>query len=349
MANTKDTKDYTYRLIELLAENAGKPLTFPKEVDEQTQRKAIQFMLENSLFFRPDIVEARHEEMKKAPENLPCRYSQKMKGEIKDKNWKGHPIDKDGNYEVRMVIKRGTGEIVSQGDASSIKFAKISHIWGNATHPFYFTSLWNIVLIPAYCNDLMDKKSGDFAKKVQNVYRAVCKELYKADEKLKLLGSIEGAIFSDTSFSPCNANEDGSEAEWDGRDTITVRFSDRSEEPIKAKLTFLPDKDQEEKDTNVDEIKPNKDVVIELDDNNGVVIESYNEEYLAAMSLFGDLTQDSSSDYKSYLRRAVNILKEQRTQTGAKSSDNEYEYYSKSISAINKVLDYLEASGKKKK
>ena len=70
MANTKDTKDYTYRLIELLAENAGKPLTFPKEVDEQTQRKAIQFMLENSLFFRPDIVEARHEEMKKAPENL---------------------------------------------------------------------------------------------------------------------------------------------------------------------------------------------------------------------------------------------------------------------------------------
>ena len=330
------TQDFTYQLIELLAQNAGKELPVIDNVDDKTKRKAIQFMLENSLFFEPDSVNIRHGQMVNAsPDKLYCRSSQVMKGQIKDKKWRGYPIDKDGNYEVRRIIKERTGEIVSQGDISSIKFAKISHIWGNATNPYYFTSLWNIVLIPAYCNDLMDKKSGEFAETVQSVYRAVCNKLYGADAKLGSFDSqkVKEAITPDPS-SPCNDEKSISLVDWDNKnEIITVCFSDSPKESITAKLNFLKDKT-----SSVKAIKPNKQDVIE----------SYNEEYLSAMSLYGDLTKRSFSNYKTYLKNAVKTLTDLRAQSGKKPKEKEYDDLSNSIAAINRVLKDLNATCKRK-
>ncbi len=69
--------------------------------------------------------------------------------------------DKDGNEATRSIIKKYTGYSVAEGIDSIFKNYIISHIWGNAYDPRYFTNLWNIVLVPAWANNLLDKDSPD--------------------------------------------------------------------------------------------------------------------------------------------------------------------------------------------
>ena len=91
-------------------------------------------------------------------------------------------IDKDNNYYVRKLITDNTGITVSSGKGSIIQNTIISHIWGRAYDPRYFTSPWNIVLIPTWANSLMDKedaKEKTLASKIRATYMAVCSELYK--------------------------------------------------------------------------------------------------------------------------------------------------------------------------
>ena len=90
-------------------------------------------------------------------------------------------IDIDGNRFVRNLINEKTGIIVSQGKNSILQNTIISHIWGRAYDPRYFTSLWNIVLIPAWANSLMDKEDapeGTLASKMRATYMKICTELY---------------------------------------------------------------------------------------------------------------------------------------------------------------------------
>jgi len=89
--------------------------------------------------------------------------------------------DKDGNEAVRKLIKNSTGFDVSNGAKSKIINYKISHIWQNAFDPRYFTNLWNIVLVPNWANDLLDKTSfiNLFNLQFINTYRAVCNQFYK--------------------------------------------------------------------------------------------------------------------------------------------------------------------------
>ncbi len=90
-------------------------------------------------------------------------------------------IDKDGNYAVRELIKDKTGHKVSSGKDSTFQFYKISHIWGNAYDPRYFTNLWNLVLVPAWANDLLDKTDSHDPLTItfQNVIKYVCFKHYK--------------------------------------------------------------------------------------------------------------------------------------------------------------------------
>lgn len=95
-------------------------------------------------------------------------------------------IDKDGNDSVRSLITNKTGITISQGKESLFQNTIISHVWGRAYDPRFFTSLWNIVLIPAWANSLMDKEdapANTLAYKMQNTYMAICSLLYR--EKLK--------------------------------------------------------------------------------------------------------------------------------------------------------------------
>lgn len=93
-------------------------------------------------------------------------------------------IDIDGNRSVREMIKQWTGVTVSGGKDSLLQNTIISHVWGQACDPRYFTSLWNIVLIPAWANSLMDKEdapAGTLASKMRATYMQICTQLYKDD------------------------------------------------------------------------------------------------------------------------------------------------------------------------
>ena len=89
--------------------------------------------------------------------------------------------DADNNQNVRKIIKGYTGYTVGEGKGSIFQNYIISHIWGHAYDPRYFTSLWNIVLIPAWANPLMDKVNPDqesVASMLQSTFQKICEELY---------------------------------------------------------------------------------------------------------------------------------------------------------------------------
>jgi len=47
--------------------------------------------------------------------------------------------------------------------------------------PRFYTNLWNIVLVPAWANDLLDKVNpdlGSLTSKMRNTYMAICDRLY---------------------------------------------------------------------------------------------------------------------------------------------------------------------------
>lgn len=94
----------------------------------------------------------------------------------------GHPvkIDKDGNNAVRSLINKEFGYTVSQGQASLFQSYKISHIWGEAYDPRKFTNLWNLVLVPAWANDLLDKTfSGDeLTVTFKQMIKQICIQFY---------------------------------------------------------------------------------------------------------------------------------------------------------------------------
>ena len=154
--------------------------------------KFIEQAIADSYFFAPNVVNIRHDEICKAyhaHQPLPARW-QSGSSPSKPKSHQSHlqfgypncQIDSDGNRYVRSVINRLTGYSISQGKTSIFKNYKISHIWSNAQHPLYFTNLWNIVIIPAWANDLMDKRtaiSESLAAKMLNTFKAICEQYYK--------------------------------------------------------------------------------------------------------------------------------------------------------------------------
>ena len=89
-------------------------------------------------------------------------------------------IDNDGNAAVRSLINKETGYTVSAGKSDIFQNYKISHIWGRAYDPRFFTNLWNIVLVPAWANDLLDKNAveGTLESKLKSTIMSICKILY---------------------------------------------------------------------------------------------------------------------------------------------------------------------------
>ena len=169
-------------------------------------KELIKLAIENSYFFSVNIVKNRQNVLDTRLKNkseIPARktikkdsgasdYYQEEKGGkfyyCEQNNGVRIPIkvDKDGNSEVRSLINSYVGYWVGNGKKTSnfVNYT-ISHIWGRAFDPRYFTSLWNIVLVPSWANTLMDKvpTNGSIESMLQSTIKKICSELYKEVEK----------------------------------------------------------------------------------------------------------------------------------------------------------------------
>lgn len=149
--------------------------------EKQAAKKAI----ESSLFFHPEIVCARHAEMKNILSKNNCLPARKG-GTGKSGNMftSGNfsctiKEDGNGNTNVCSVINDYTGYNLNVVLTDKpIKNYIISHLWGNATDPRYFTSLWNVVLVPAWANHLLDKNVGTFTSILKATFMKICVQLY---------------------------------------------------------------------------------------------------------------------------------------------------------------------------
>lgn len=173
-----------------------------------SQDKFVKAFLENTLFFPPEIVRLRNQEMielYKVGGKFPIRYSPSHHAALGISNkveaialtrdnearLPAYPafnikIDNDGNHENRRSIKKYLGQAISTGKNSTIKNYIISHVWGLASHPLFFSSLWNIVLIPAHFNYLMDKdpESHPVVKIVKEAIQQKCVSIYEFYDQL---------------------------------------------------------------------------------------------------------------------------------------------------------------------
>ena len=168
-------------------------------IDTLGEKTFIKLVIESSYFFDVKIVDAQRKDIfnKLGNQPIPARKTTKKDGEdlgvgintthgnvnIFLINNKNIPVllDKDGNEQVRKLIKRDTGYTISEGSGSIFKNYNISHIWGKAWDPRYFTNLWNIVLVPTWANSLLDKYSDDkdsIEYKLKEMFKKICVELY---------------------------------------------------------------------------------------------------------------------------------------------------------------------------
>ena len=170
--------------------------------NEIGEDKFITWAIEQSYFFDPDIVAERMNKLIEDLENkttpLPARkttkndkdaeegYSHsKMGGNIYyiEGNIKiPVTLSKDGNDFVRSLISNETGFTIGAGKDTIFQNYIISHLWGRAYDPRYYTNFWNIVLVPAWANSLLDKngEEGSLASKLKATFMAISKKLYMA-------------------------------------------------------------------------------------------------------------------------------------------------------------------------
>ena len=155
---------------------------------------------------------------------IPVRNSSRVKNGYYSINSNSYRVftNHDGNKPVRDIIKDHTGYIVAQGIESSLHHYVISHIWSNATDPRYFTSMWNIALIPTWLNPVMDKKTtqGPLATRMKDTIKAICKKLYFSnigskgfsdidiDKRPSVSKKIKGGEYNILILNPKLDNED---------------------------------------------------------------------------------------------------------------------------------------------
>ena len=89
----------------------------------------------------------------------------------------------NGNARVCQLINDRTGYALgATSDKKHFRNFIISHIWGHAIDPRYFTNLWNIVIVPAWANHLLDKdEEGTLASTFKATIQKIITELYDFD------------------------------------------------------------------------------------------------------------------------------------------------------------------------
>ena len=166
------------------------------------EEKFIKSVIESSFFFDKKIVDdQRNDIFKKLGEQpIPARKTTKTQSgiprvgvntkignlDIYQINGCNIPVelDGDGNEQVRKLIRSKTGYTISEGNCIFKNYI-ISHIWGKAYDPRYFTNFWNIVIVPAWANSLLDKNSDDedsIEYKLKETFKKICVKLYGLDD-----------------------------------------------------------------------------------------------------------------------------------------------------------------------
>lgn len=111
--------------------------------------------------------------------------------------------DPDGNKFVKNLIANTTGYKISAGNNSNFQYYIISHIWGDAFDPRNFTSFWNLSIVPAWANFILDKGNSNdlLAKQLINTFKAVCFKHY-AMKKMdwKSIGKNVNEMMPDRKF-----------------------------------------------------------------------------------------------------------------------------------------------------
>lgn len=144
-------------------------------------REFVQFVLSGCYFFSTQDMHNQYVEMTNNINNgtpIPTRYSENRKlfnKKIKrgskgvifnDRKSSGDiwvDIDGNGNAAIDKLFTYKTGRYLKGAKNRQSDFInlKISHIWGNAFDPRYFISMWNIVFVPSFANDILDKPSSE--------------------------------------------------------------------------------------------------------------------------------------------------------------------------------------------
>ena len=166
------------------------------------EAKFIKWAIEQSYFFDPIIVADRMNKLIKDLGNkttpLPARKTTKNDKDAEEGYFHSEidgntyyidgdikipvTLSKDGNDFVRSLISNETGFTVGAGKDNIFQNYIISHLWGRAYDPRYYTNFWNIVLVPAWANSLLDKngEEGSLASKLKATFMAISKKLYMA-------------------------------------------------------------------------------------------------------------------------------------------------------------------------
>mgnify|MGYP000445810131 FL=1 len=172
--------------------------------NEIGEDKFITWAIEQSYFFAPDIVDKRMNKLIEDLENkttpLPARKTTKNDKDAEEGYFHSEidgntyyidgdikipvTLSKDGNDFVRSLISNETGFTIGAGKDTIFQNYIISHLWGRAYDPRYYTNFWNIVLVPAWANSLLDKngEEGSLASKLKATFMAISKKLYMAKE-----------------------------------------------------------------------------------------------------------------------------------------------------------------------
>ncbi len=171
------------------------------ELFKNSHFSLINYMISHSLFPEPDLVKQRAKEIAQLIENndkIPARFSTgnnyydvnctKVKFQSRkegcDKTNQGDfyfaengikvQIDSNGNKTICDYLADNTSINITSGSSQRNCYGyMISHIWGRAINPLFFSNFWNIVLIPQFVSFILDK--GDEMASIK-----YSKELYKA-------------------------------------------------------------------------------------------------------------------------------------------------------------------------
>ena len=156
------------------------------------EARFIRYAIEQSYFFHPEIVKDRMNKIRDSfvsGKALPARRKGRKQVDtgIRIDEETGVEmlvdVDPDGNKNVREIISDYTGYTI--GSKKIIRNYIISHLWGQAFDPRYFTNLWNIAIVPAWANSLLDKNddSSPLAAEFKATIMKVAKELYHLADK----------------------------------------------------------------------------------------------------------------------------------------------------------------------
>ncbi len=177
------------------------------ELLKSSHSSLINYMISHSLFPSIELVKTRAKEIaKKIKENdkIPARFStgknycddkhvdvrfqkredgfyktQQGNYYFKENDIKVQ-IDRNGNQTICDYLKEHTEINITSGNPKRNCYGyMISHIWGRAINPLFFSNFWNIVLTPQFVSFILDKGNEMASIKYsKELYKAIAYVLY---------------------------------------------------------------------------------------------------------------------------------------------------------------------------